>query len=64
MHHASSTWHLSGALVGLQVVHRMLGEHIVFDRGLQSLALLGMLLVNSSEGVFAITSLGALIVIL
>jgi len=41
MDQARSTCHLSGAFVGLLDVRRMLGELIVLDRGVRSLALLG-----------------------
>jgi len=40
MDQARSTCHLSGAFVGLLDVHRMLGELIVLDRGVRSVALL------------------------
>jgi hypothetical protein len=41
MDQAPLTCHLSGAFVGLQDVRRMLGELIVLDRGVRSLALRG-----------------------
>jgi len=41
MDQARSTCHLSGAFVGLLDVRRMVGELIVLDRGVRSLALLG-----------------------
>jgi len=41
MDQARSTFHLSGAFVGLLDVRGMLGELIVLDRGVLSLALLG-----------------------
>jgi len=40
MDQVRSTCHLSGAFVGLLDVRRMLGELIVLDRGVRSLALL------------------------
>jgi hypothetical protein len=44
MEHARSTWHLSSAFVGLLDVRRMLGELIVLERGVYSLALLPLCL--------------------
>jgi len=41
MDQACLTGHLSGAFTGLLDVRRMLGELIVLDRGVRSLALLG-----------------------
>jgi len=41
MDQARSTFHLSGAFVGLLDVRGMLGELIVLDCGVRSLALLG-----------------------
>jgi hypothetical protein len=54
MDQARSTCHLSGAFVGQLALRRMLGELIVLDRGVRSLAL-PWVLVDSSLGVFAIT---------
>jgi len=54
MDQAGLTCQLSGAFTGLLDVHRMLGELIVLDRGVRSLAL-PWVLVDSSLGVFAIT---------
>jgi len=54
MDQARLTCHLSGAFTGLLDVRRMLGELIVLDRGVRSLAL-PWVLVDSSLGVFAIT---------
>jgi hypothetical protein len=54
MDQARLTCHLSGAFVGLLDVRYMLGELIVLDRGVHSLAL-PWVLVDSSLGVFAIT---------
>jgi len=44
MHQARLTYHLSGAFKGLLDVRRMLGELIVLDHGVRSLALLGVCL--------------------
>ena len=41
MDQARLTGHLSGAFTDLLDMRRMLGELIVFDRGVRSLALLG-----------------------
>jgi len=41
MDQASSTCPPAGAFVGLLDVHRMLGEHIILNRGVRLLALLG-----------------------
>jgi len=48
------TCHLSGAFTDLLDICHMIGERIVLDRGVRSLAL-PWVLVYSSLGVFAIT---------
>ena len=54
MDQAHLTCHLSGVFTGLLDVHRMLGELIVLDRGVRSLALLGGAFAGSPRGCLSI----------